>query len=275
MQKLGLWVALGVGLALIGISGYLFLGGDDEAATRPEPLRVPAPSAPQEEPPPIRHPIPPPEPEPQAPPPEPLPPLDESDPALRDAVQEALGEEGEAKLGLASGIVRRLVVTIDNLPRKKLAPKVRPVGPVAGSFVVQGNDQSLVLSTENYARYTPIVTLIEGLPAAQLEALYRKYYPLFQEAYEELGYPDAYFNDRMVDVIDHLLATPEVTGPIRLVQPNVFYEFADPELEALSAGQKLMLRIGPENAAVVRTKLRELRNAIAAGDDTAESPDAS
>ena len=93
----------------------------------------------------------------------------------------------------------------------------------------------------------------------QLGALYIRYYPLFQEAYEDLGYPGQYFNDRLVQVIDHLLQTPEVRGPIQLKQGRVFYEYADPALEARSAGQKLLLRMGAANEALVKQKLRELR----------------
>ena len=42
------------------------------------------------------------------------------------------------------------------------------------------------------------------------------------------------------------------------------YTFADPTLEALPAGQKLLLRMGPDNAAVVKAKLKELRAIVTA-----------
>src|SRR4029450_3313423 len=96
----------------------------------------------------------------------------------------------------------------------------------------------------------------------KLVALYVRFYPWFQQAYRDLGYPSGYFNDRLVDVIDLLLATPEITGPVVLVQPRVLYTFADPRLEALPAGQKMMIRMGPENTAQVKVKLRELRRAL-------------
>jgi hypothetical protein len=66
-----------------------------------------------------------------------------------------------------------------------------------------------------------------------------------------------------VQVIDDMLAAPDVQGPIKLTQPGVFYEFADPSLEQLSAGQKVLIRMGPKNAALVKSKLRELRSEIA------------
>jgi hypothetical protein len=77
-----------------------------------------------------------------------------------------------------------------------------------------------------------------------------------------LGYPDKYFNDRAIEVIDHLLATPEVEGPLNLVQPRVLYEFADPKLERLSAGQKILLRMGPDHRLKLKAKLREIRHAL-------------
>ena len=92
---------------------------------------------------------------------------------------------------------------------------------------------------------------------------YRRYYPLIQEAYIGLGYPDGYFNDRAVEVIDHLLATPVPDGPVRLERPHVLYEFADPELEALSSGQKLLLRMGSDQATRLQQALAELRSRIA------------
>ena len=100
----------------------------------------------------------------------------------------------------------------------------------------------------------------------KIVAFYRRHYALFQEAYVRLGYPNGYFNDRLIEVIDHLLAAPEPKGPLRLKQPKVLYEFADPELESLSAGQKMMLRIGAENRAKVKARLSELRAALAAAD---------
>jgi hypothetical protein len=93
--------------------------------------------------------------------------------------------------------------------------------------------------------------------------LYRQFYPLFQRAYEDLGYPKAYFNDRLIAVIDHLLAAPRTPALVKLTQPKVLYEFADPELQSRSSGQKILLRMGNENAARVKAKLRELRAELA------------
>ncbi len=189
----------------------------------------------------------------------PLPALKESDGGLREAITKVVGADAFERYFVPEQIVRRIVATIDNLPRKTYAQRLSPVRPAGGLLVVQGPEDDLVIAPGNAQRYAPYVKLVQSLDARQVVAVYRHFYPLFQQAYVELGYPNGYFNDRLVQVIDHLLATPPVEGPIHLVVPHVLYQYADPELESLSSGQKLLIRMGRENADKVKAKLREIR----------------
>ena len=134
--------------------------------------------------------------------------------------------------------------------------------PVPGQFLVDRQGDDTVLAPSNAERYSRYVQLMDSIDSKRAVAVYLRLYPLFQRAYEELGYPNAYFNDRLIQVIDDLLAAPDVQGPIKLMQPKVRYEYADPGLESLSAGQKIMLRMGADNAARVKAKLRELRGEL-------------
>ncbi len=193
----------------------------------------------------------------------PLPSLDQSDPLVRDSLVGLLGKPAVARFLVPDTIIRHVVVTIDNLPRRKLAAELRPIQPTPGDTVVDHQGGITTLSAQNYARYTPFVQAVSALDPKALAAVYFRLYPLFQQAYENLGYPGKYFNDRLVQAIDSLLATPQVQGPIELVRPKVFYQFADPKLEALPAGQKLLIRMGPQNAAIIEQKLRAFRAAIA------------
>jgi len=188
--------------------------------------------------------------------------LESSDLAMR----EALASLFEGKLPAfvqPMNLIRNIVATIDNLPRSKAAPRLWPVRPTSGALATMSAGDSLVIAADNSTRYAPAVALVHAIDSKQLVAIYVRFYPLFRRAYRDLGYPEGYFNDRLVAVIDHLLATPSVRQPIALVQSKVLYQYADAELEALSAGQKTMLRIGPENAAVVKAKLREIRYRVA------------
>ncbi|MCB1845033.1 MAG: DUF3014 domain-containing protein, partial [Halioglobus sp.] len=117
--------------------------------------------------------------------------------------------------------------------------------------------------SDNYDRYKVFVEELVSADLQQAADVYRRYYPLFQKSYVGLGYPDAYFNDRLVEVIDHLLATPDVSEPVMLVRPHVMYQFADNKLESLSSGQKLMIRIGPAHRARIKETLRQFRAMVA------------
>ena len=196
---------------------------------------------------------------------EPLPDLDESDPPVRLAAVDLLGEDYVEQLVTPVDIVRKAVVTLDNLPRDKVALRLRVVPPLPGRFIASGDDEQwMVISPENFGRYTPWVKAFAAADTGQIVQAYARLYPLFQQAYQELGYPDARFNDRVIAVIDDLLAAPEIDEPVRLVRPHVLFQFADPGLEARSAGQKTLIRMGRENAAVVKAKLREIRASISA-----------
>lgn len=199
-------------------------------------------------------------------PPQPLPALADSDGELTAAAADVLGDEAASTLLVQEQIVNRMVATIDSMTSAKLAPLMLPWQPVPGGFKALHAAEQAAISPANAERYAPVVALFSKLDSNRIVSLYRRYYPLFQESYVALGYPNGYFNDRLVTVIDHLLATPESTELTALVQVESVYLFADPEMEALSAGQKLLLRLGPEHAAVVKAKLEEIRALVAQGE---------
>ena len=181
---------------------------------------------------------------------------------LPEALEKFLGNKLE-ELFITTGLVRNFVVTVDNMTGRKLPQRFsftkRPEGKFA---VIKEPNEDKFLDPINYQRYASVIKLFATVDLQQLVSVYVRYYHLFQSAYEELGYPGRYFNDRLVEVIDHLLATPKVTGRIALLQPKVYYQFANPDLEALSAGQKILIRIGPANADVVKLRLTELRQLL-------------
>ena len=188
--------------------------------------------------------------------------LDASDAPLSDAFAHLFKGNRLPEFVQPMNLIRHIVATVDNLPREKASPRLLPVRPTAGAFSTINAGDSVVIAPDNSARYAPVIAAVQAVDTKQLVAVYVRFYPLFQQAYRELGYPDGNFNDRLVAVIDHLLATPTIKAPIAVVQPKVLYRYADPELEALSSGQKAMIRIGPDNTAVLKAKLREVRDEI-------------
>lgn len=199
------------------------------------------------------------EPTPDAEPSVQLPALDASDTAVRDAFAEVAGRAPVESFLVPKNIVRRMVATLDSLDQEPLPMRVRAVPKTEGGMAVLREDKRIQLLPENSARYDAFVSAVRAVDPAMLVAVYLRYYPLFQSAYEDLGYPDRNFNDRLIEVIDHLLKTPRVDLPIALEQPKVFFLYADPSLERRSSGQKTLIRMGPEHAAALKGKLRALR----------------
>jgi len=262
-RKIGVFVAIALLGAVLG--GYFLLQRDAEPPaptpvfTAPVPVarKPPEAVAPVAEPV-IAHPL---EAEPTT---EALLEPTKADVALVKALAKVLGKKLLA-LVVPDELIRRIVVTVDNLPRQHLPASLVPLKRMPGAFATAGSGETLAIDASNAKRYTAYVHLIAAVDSAKLVALYREFYPQFQRAYAQLGYPKAYFNDRLVEAIDDLLAAPDLEPGALLVQPKVLYEYADAELQARSSGQKIMLRVGAVNAAALKAKLGEIRRLVARG----------
>jgi hypothetical protein len=197
------------------------------------------------------------------------PPLQERE--IPAALAQLLGRSGFATYIQADDFPRRFVATLDNLAREHAPPSVWPVMPMQGRFTVEdGPGGNQVIAPANAQRYAPFVAFVSSVDSAAAVRLYARMYPALQLASRKLGFNDPHLNYRVVKVIDHLLATPEPSGPLQVqltevkgpvpsTRPWVRYEYVDPELERLSAGQKAMLRVGPVNERKLKLKLAELR----------------
>ena len=240
------------------IALYLYAHRPTGAATpasAPEVVSAPAAMAPVASAPVIEQPVP----DASGPGSAPVPALNESDKPFHAALTSVPGAEALERLLVPDNLIRNIVVTVDNLSKKKVAVDRRPIKATSGQFMVLGTGDQLAINPENYARYRPFMEVVKSVDTQKLVQLYFHFYPLFQSAYDDLGYQNAYFNDHAIEQIDHLLATPDVSGPVALVQPNVMYRYADPALEALSPGQKTLIRMGPANEALLKARLRELK----------------
>ncbi len=196
-------------------------------------------------------------------------------PDVDTLLAELFGSKALRSMFQTKDFARRFVATVDNLGRADAPAGLWPVNPTGGRFTVEKRDGAEVISADNGLRYTPFVLLIEGLDLRQAVSVYARLYPMFQQSYQDLGYPGRYFNDRLVEVIDQLLATPDapealavqlpvINGPVQPERPWVLYEFTQPELQALTAGQKLLLRMGPVNERRMKGRLEQARKLLTA-----------
>jgi hypothetical protein len=201
---------------------------------------------------------------------EPLPVLNESDTSVLAALQQLRGE-GLLQLLVPQEVLRKFVLAVNNIAEGKVIHEYRPVisppppfNTETFSVMIEGTavDQERV-SPNNFQRYEPYVTTLALIDSDAAVAVYRRFYPLLEEAFRELGLKKPNFHSVMIAAIDNLLAAPDAQGDLMLVHPKVFYQFADPALETLPQTHKLMLRMGPENARSIKTSLRQLRARLA------------
>jgi hypothetical protein len=272
-------LAIAIGIVIAAGGGFFWWRQQQPPPVAPAPaITAPPPAAPAPPPPPdgatapaIQHPI------EAAEPPDnsALPTLAEADEHVHKALLDLLGKKAVlAFLSNVPGLVVSFVTTVDNLGNERAQSHLWPVKATPGLFQVDAASDPTgggTIGAQNAARYAPFVHFIEGVDTRRAVRLYRHLYPLFQQAYEELGYPGKYFNDRVVEVIDQLIATPTVAEPVRIKRVQVegakrpLYQFEDPALEARSAGQKIILRVGTDNAARLKAKLADIRRLIAKG----------
>ncbi|MFV8784006.1 DUF3014 domain-containing protein [Microbulbifer sp. SA54] len=209
----------------------------------------------------------PPVPEPAEPvePPRTLPALNDSDKEARDDIISLSADGALAKWIVPDEVVRKWVALVNTASKGELMPKNRPFTNLEGPITVKDLEtrsdgaKVYILSQENYQRYDQAVRLFAMVDSDQAVKLYQFWYPRLKQAYGELGLKNKNFHAAVMAAIDQALAAPEIDGPIKLVRPTVYYKFADEKLEKMPGLHKLMIRIGPDNAARVKEKLKELK----------------
>jgi hypothetical protein len=195
-----------------------------------------------------------------------LPALVDSDASVLDALSSLVTGGDLRSLLVSSQIISRTVATVDALPRSSMgSTNILPLRTPKGTLQTEQSNGITLIGAHNADRYQPYITVLENVDPHTLVAWYKHNYPLFQEAYRELGYPRGYFNDRLVVAIDDMLAAPDLHDPVAVIQVGSRYVFVDQRLQSLSAGQKLMVRLGPANEAQFKAKLRMIRELVVGG----------
>jgi len=190
---------------------------------------------------------------------EPLPSLANSDAYTHKKVIEVADGMAIGPLVIEDNIVRQFVVFVDNLAQGELARKVSPLTAPNSHFSVSDIANKTYLNPDSYHRYDLYADFLASLNEAELAKTYKEMTPLLNEAFNELGYNDLSFNSRMDQAITTMLNAPIIEQPIELNGVSVNYQFVDPDLEALPNAQKLMIRMGPDNARKVKSALRRLQ----------------
>ena len=187
-----------------------------------------------------------------------LPSLNDSDALVFERLQQLQNGAALMSFLVDQQIIRNIVVLVDNVSKGNLPQANLPYRKLPGEMPVSSIDENLfVMDESGFARFTTLVDAIVATDAGQAMALYRLFSPLFQQAYAEIGFRDVNFDDTLRRAIRNILDTDEIEGPFQLVKPSVMYLFADASVESMADVQKQIIRLGPDNAEKLKTKMRQ------------------
>lgn len=192
-----------------------------------------------------------------------LPPLDQSDSVVRDLVKGLTSHPQVAAWLTTDGLIRNFVVVTSNAAEGRTPARQLRVLRPASNFDVVNRDGNLYIDPRSYERYDSLAAAAASVDPAGASRLYATLKPRIKEAYGELGRPDTTFDGTLERAIVLLLATPIVDDPVQVTpQGAVGYRFNSPELEALPAAQKQLLRMGPRNLRTIQSSVRAIALAL-------------
>ena len=164
--------------------------------------------------------------------------------------------------------IRKTIFSINDMAQG-LRPPVKRLREVALTqpFLVTQKGEKMYISAASYQRYDGLAQAINAINPQTAVNFYQRYLPLFQAVFAELSYPSDYkVLDSIKAATAKVIQAPVIAGDIEVIRPAVRYKFADPKLEKLSALDKQMIRMGPENTRVIQDKLRELIEVLIAAE---------
>ncbi|ARN72761.1 DUF3014 domain-containing protein [Oceanicoccus sagamiensis] len=154
--------------------------------------------------------------------------------------------------------IRKWVLAVDLMADGKLPKRYRPVDYPMAKFKTQASGLDEVTSDENYQRMNAMIETVTSIDQATLVRYYQEWLPLLEKAYREQGKPDT-FNQRFLQTISQVLAVSPLEQQPALTRPSVLYQFESQEYESATDVEKLLWRMGPDNAEALQAFLRELR----------------
>jgi DUF3014 family protein len=192
-----------------------------------------------------------------------LPALAQMDTFLRALIGALSSHPQLARWLSTDDLIRQMADGIDKVSRGQV-PRVAVLRPQR-DFHILGTRSEMRIDPASYRRYDALAAMVSSLHPTAVADAFTTIRPRLDEAYRALGRSENTVDEALMVALNELIATPDVRDPIRLRHgKGATYAFADPKLEALSPVQKLLIRMGPENSAAIRERLREIAKQLEA-----------
>jgi hypothetical protein len=184
-----------------------------------------------------------------------LPALDASDAAVREMAAFLSRHPLFERLLATKDLMRNTALVVEQIGDGKT-----PVDPLA---VLRPSTRLTILGAESgridpqsYARWTPATQALTSIHPKDAAQLYVNVKRLLDDAYRDLGHPNANFDDAIVAAMQMLISTPTPPGDPELLRRPSYFEHVDPVLVALRPVQKEFLLLGPGNRRQIAVWMR-------------------
>jgi hypothetical protein len=191
----------------------------------------------------------------------PLPPLSESDDAVRDALGAIpLGTPGQQYL-LTSNIIERSSSALYLMAQGDVPYKLIPIARPKIPFPISDDGLKVTADPEGFSRYDSLSSWLRQIDIAAIIDALHWFVPLFREAWSFYGDSPEEFDAAVLNTLDAIVSTPEIDlSEARLIRKEAVWIYEDPAVEALAPLQKQILRMGPDNALIVKAVAGQTRD---------------
>ncbi|HDY83400.1 MAG TPA: DUF3014 domain-containing protein [Halieaceae bacterium] len=188
--------------------------------------------------------------------------IQNSDQELRNLLATAGATPLVTQVLEANDLVQRGAGMIDGFSRGLVPRKALPLAPPKKAFSTVKTDGLTYIDPASYTRYDSYVQAIASLDVNLLVSIFHRYRTLLEQAYAGFGYSGEDMDNALIRSLDYILATPEPSEPLALQRKEAIFQYLDPKFEQLTASQKQLLRMGPENFAKIKQQARALRQGL-------------
>lgn len=184
-----------------------------------------------------------------------LPALDASDGAIREMAAVLSRNPLFERLLATKDLMRNTALVVQQIGDGRTP--VEPLAVLAPSthLAIIGQDSGRI-DPASYARWAPATGALVSIQPKDAAQLYVNVKLLLDEAYRDLGHPNANFDDAIVLALQTLFSTPNAPPDAEILHRPDGFEYVDPALRALRPVQKQFLLIGPDNRRQIETWLR-------------------
>lgn len=194
-----------------------------------------------------------------------LPPLSDSDAIFTTSVLSVSPEL--ASWFSADDLIKKYITIVNDLAQGLHPYKHFSFLSVGQPFAVNKDSNGLYISKASYQRFDALAAAIDKINVTAAITLYQQFQPLFQEVYNSFSYAQEHtLGDIFKKAAAQVLEAPVIDTHIRIIQPAVYYKYADAKLEELNPVHKQMLRMGPDNTRIIQNKVRILLEAFISAD---------